>query len=67
LEFGLEPREDSANEAQVEKPNKKEMQAVKYVNGGTIVKKNLFSSWLNIYENEANFYGYQTGIRALPP
>jgi hypothetical protein len=49
----------SPQEAEVEaKPNKKEMQAVKYVSGGTLVKKNLFSSWLNIYENEANFFGY---------
>jgi hypothetical protein len=67
MEYHPEPKEDQANEAQIEKPNKKEMQAVKYVSGGTLVKKNLFSSWLNIYENEANYFGFQSGIRALPP
>ena len=67
LEFQPEPPQKESEEAKEEKPNKKEMQAVKYVSGGTLVKKNLFSSWQNIYENEANFFGHQSGIKAMPP
>lgn len=58
VDFEPEPVQKETEEDKEEKPNKKEMQAVKYVSGGTLVKKNLFSSWLNIYENEANFFGH---------
>jgi len=48
--------------------DKKELQTLKYISeGGTVIKKNLFNSWLNLYENEINYFAHQQGIKALPP
>lgn len=52
----------------VNNQDKKELQTMKYISeGGTVIKKNLFNSWLNLYENEIIAFAHQEGIKALPP
>jgi len=46
---------------------KKEMQTLKYMSeGGTQIKKNLFNSWIHLYQNESTYYFQSKGIVAPP-